>query len=107
MADHDFLPVDYVILAVPYRFGLAIGDIAPAVRLGKNLPDADFSLGDRRQELGFLLVAAPGHDRVFADGGVAGEEGADGGPLAADAGECLRVRDRIRSATRTAAEPNA
>jgi hypothetical protein len=38
VADHDFLAVDNVIIAVADRFGLAIRNIAAAMRFGEHLP---------------------------------------------------------------------
>ena len=43
MADHDLLAVDDIVIAVANRFGLAVGDVAAAVRFGEHLPDANFA----------------------------------------------------------------
>src|SRR4030095_451231 len=59
MTHHNFLTIDDVIVAVADRFGLAIRDIAAAMRFGQHLPDTDFGAGNRRQEFTFLLLGAP------------------------------------------------
>jgi hypothetical protein len=46
----------------------------------------------------FLLLAAVGEDGVLADGGVAGEEGADAGALAADAHQGAQIGDGVGAA---------
>ena len=56
---HHLLTIDDIIVAIADRFGLAIGDVAAAVRLRQHLPDADFGAGDRRQEFALLLFGSP------------------------------------------------
>ena len=72
MADHDFLAVDDIVIAVADRLGLAIGDIAAAVRFGEHLPHADLRAHDRLQKFIFLFVGAPAdqHRRDDARQGV-------------------------------------
>ena len=62
-AAHEYLlPVDDVVVALPIGRRLDIGQVRPGLRLRQQLPCADFALEDGRQELLFLLVAAPNHD---------------------------------------------
>ena len=69
--------------------------IAAGLRLGQ-AEGQDLVAADRgRQIAAFLLLVAPGQDRVLADGGVAGEESAHAGALAADAGQGAGVGDGV------------
>ena len=63
MADQNFLPVDDVVLAVAYRFGLAVGHVAAALRLGQHLPDGKLAARHRRQEFHLLFLRAELHQR--------------------------------------------
>ena len=62
MADHDFLAIDDVMIAVPDRLGRAIGNVAAPLRFGEHLPYGDFPARHRRQELPLLFLRAPFED---------------------------------------------
>src|SRR5207237_10283120 len=61
--------------------------VTAGIRLGQREGE-DFVTLDRRGEIALLLLGVPpGHDRILADAGVAGEKGADARALTADAGQ--------------------
>jgi hypothetical protein len=72
MADHDLLAVDDIIIAVADRLGLAIGDVAAAVRLGEHLPHTDLRSRDRLEKFAFLFFGSPAdqHRRYDTSQGV-------------------------------------
>ncbi len=61
MADEDFLTVDDIVVAVADRLGLAVGNIAAALRFGEYLPHRQFTAHHRRQQLRLLLLSAELH----------------------------------------------
>ena len=66
-ADEDLLPVDDVLVAVADGRGGHAGQVGAGAGLGQELPGADLTAVDRRQERLLLLLGAPHQDRRRAE----------------------------------------
>ena len=98
VGDKIFDTVEDEMIAAPLVGRLHFQRIAAGLRLGQAEGQHLLAAARGRQIAAFLLVVAPGHDRIFADGGVAGEEGAHAGAFAADAGQGAGIGHRVGAA---------
>jgi hypothetical protein len=87
--------VENEMIAAPFVGGLHLQRIAAGLRL-REPKCQDLVAARGSGQVAFLQVlAAPGEDRIFTDGRVAGEERAHAGAFAADASQRPRVGHRV------------